>query len=42
MKNFLENLGLFIICLGIMGMFYVLLHFAPLWDQWVIDTRNNI
>ena len=41
MKNFLENLGLFLMCLCIMGMFYVLLHFAPLWDQMIIESRNQ-
>lgn len=41
MKNFLENLGLFLMCLCIMGMFYMLLHFVPVWDQMIIESRNQ-
>jgi hypothetical protein len=41
MKNFLQNLGTFLLVLAFMGIFYILLHLAPVWDQMIIESRNQ-
>lgn len=41
MKNFLENLGLFVMCLSVMAIFYILLHLVPIGNEMIIEYKNK-